>query len=217
MSLTHTVGPAFIRPSQVIERLKTARTSVGLSESDFHILGAGDFIKATESGTFAQNANVAIYVINGNSSSALITDAGLGSNEVLHTIDIVLYIRTRDNRAQYSDQLSVWFKEFLAYSLVGYNGDIGEPLTFGGDSFNATENVASYSRTFQFNQRVFIDGQDLIGDGDFDDLDDLETIFNTINAECPDFGDITPDIEQSINFLLWRDFKTWTDTNTWND
>jgi len=198
MSLTYTAGPRFIRPSEVIERLRATRTIVSLAESDFHILGCGEFIKATESGKFIQNADVALYVLCGNSSSSLITDAGLGSNEVTHTIDVVLYIRSRDNRAQYSDQLSVWFKEFLTRSLIGYENGSGQPLTFGGDSFNNTENVAAYTRTFQFSQRVFIEGEDLIGDGSADDLEDFTTIFNTINATAPDFDETTPAAEQTV-------------------
>jgi hypothetical protein len=48
---------------------------------------------------------------------------------------------------------------------------------YGGDQFNATQNVAGYSRTFQLTQTVRICGEDLIGDGDFDDLDEFTQIF----------------------------------------
>jgi hypothetical protein len=181
MSLVNTGGPVFMRPSEVIERLKATRTTLSLVEDDFSIFGAGDFIKATDSGTFIQNAKAALYVLCGNSTSTLITDAGLGSNEVLHTIDIVLYLRLQDNRAQFSDQYSVWFKEYLTRSLIGFstvtNGCESQPLTFSGDSFNNTRNVADYTRTYQFNQRVFIEGEDLIGDGDADNLPYLTQIF----------------------------------------
>lgn len=179
MSLVNTGGPVFMRPSEVIERLKATRTTLGLAETDFHIFGAGDFIKAAESGQFMQNAKAALYVLCGNSSSATITDAGLGSNEVSHTIDIVLYLRLKDNRAQFSDQYSVWFKEYLTRSLIGFNNG-GQPLMFGGDAFNNTSNVADYTRTYQFNQRVFVEGEDLIGDGDADDLYYLMQVFSEI-------------------------------------
>jgi hypothetical protein len=194
MSLTHTIGPRFIRPSEVIERLKETRSLVTLTENDFHVLGVGEYLKAIESGTFIQNSNAALYVLTGNTASSLITDAGLGSNEVLHQIDIVLYLRPRDNRAQYSDQLSVWFKEYIIASLVGFDNGEGEPLTFAGDTFNATENVASYSRTYQFSQRVIVDGSDLITDPiDPDALDDFLQLFQTMTADAPDFGEITPE------------------------
>lgn len=194
MSLTHTIGPTFIRPSEVIERLRETRALVTLTEADFHVLGAGDYIKAVQSGTFAENSNAALYVLTGNTSSALITDAGLGSNEVLHQIDVVLYVRSRDNRAQYSDQISVWFKEYIIASLVGFDNGEGEPLTFGGDVFNSIENVASYSRTFQFSQRVIVDGSDLITDPiDPDALDDFLQVWQTMTATAPDFDEITPE------------------------
>jgi hypothetical protein len=48
---------------------------------------------------------------------------------------------------------------------------------YGGDQFNATQNVAGYSRTFQLTQTVRIEGEDLIGDGDADDLPYLTQIF----------------------------------------
>ena len=194
MSLTHTVGPRFIRPSEVIERLKSTRDTLTLTQADFHVLGAGEYLKAIESGKFIQNANAALYVLTGNSNSSLITDAGLGSNEVLHQIDVVLYIRARDNRAQYSDQLSVWFKEYLTASLIGFNNGSGQPLTFSGDLFNATENVASYSRTFQFAQRVFIDGSDLITDPiDPALLDDFLQVWQRATVIAPDFDEESPE------------------------
>ena len=197
MSLTYTGGPRFIRPSEVIVRLKATRTIVGLLESDFHILGAGEYIKAMDSGKFVQNAAAALYVLCGNSSSTTITDAGLGSNEVLHTIDVVLYLRAQDNRAQYSDQVSVWFKEFLTRSLIGFDNGFGQPLTFAGDTFNGTENIAAYSRTYQFSQRVFIEGEDLIGDGS--DLEDFKLIFDTMTALAPDFEAETPASETTVD------------------
>jgi hypothetical protein len=51
---------------------------------------------------------------------------------------------------------------------------------FGGDVFNATNNVEGYLRTFQFTQTVYIDGEDLIGDGDVNDLPYLTQIFNEV-------------------------------------
>jgi hypothetical protein len=191
-SLEYTAGSRFARPSEVIIRLRETRGLVSLTSSDFAVIGVGEFQKAAESGDFLGNRKAALYVLCGNSSSALITDAGLASNEVLHTIDIVLCLRMNDNRAQYSDQVSVWFKEYLCRSLIGYEPYTGaQPLTFGGDVFNNTANVASYLRTYQFAQRVFVDGSDLIGN-DPSDLDDLTQIYNELNAIAPDFGETTP-------------------------
>jgi hypothetical protein len=57
--LTHTIGPRFIRASEVIERLKSTRTTLTLTETNFHVLGAGDYLKAMASGKFIQNATAA--------------------------------------------------------------------------------------------------------------------------------------------------------------
>jgi hypothetical protein len=206
-----------MRPSEVIERLKSTRTTLSLLESDFHVLGASDLQKASESGDFIQNAKAVLYVYCASSSSSLVTDAGLGSNEVLHSFGVTLYTRAQDINSQYSDQMSVWFKEYLTRSLVGFDNGNGQPLTFGGDTFNTTSNVASYTRTFQFSQRVFIDGEDLIGDGDADDLDDFTRVFQTMTANTPDFNEETPATGVDINLRRWQDFKTWLDANTWQD
>jgi hypothetical protein len=107
---------------------------------------------------------------------------------------VVLYTRSKDNRAQHSDQLSIWFKEYLIASLVGFDNGDGEPLTFVGDVLNSVENVASYSRAYQFSQRVIVDASDLITDPvDPDDLDDFLQVWQGMTAIAPDFDEVTPE------------------------
>lgn len=176
---TYMGGGRFARPAEVIQRLKATRTILSLSTSDFQLHGAADFAEAIESGVFVKNTEkAALYIMVGNSSAQTITELGLGSSNVSHAIDIVLYLRSRDDRGQRADQVCVWFKEYLVRSLMGFQAYAGsEPLMFGGDQFNASQNVEGYSRTYQFTQTVFIDGEDLIGDGDYDDLAWLTQVF----------------------------------------
>jgi hypothetical protein len=185
MSATYTGGGRFIRPSEVIVRLKETRTTLSLTTADFQLFGAAEFQTAMESGDFVKNTKkAALYIMTGNSSATTITENGLGISDVSHAIDIVLYLRMRDQRGQRSDQWSVWFKEYLIRSLQGFQAyDGSQPLMFGGDQFNATQNVAGYSRTFQLTQTVRIEGEDLIGDGDFDDLDEFTELFMTMTID----------------------------------
>ena len=179
MSLAYTGGGRFARPSEAIGRLKATRTTLGLSTADFQLFGAAEFQSAIESGVFVKNTEkAALYVMTGNSSATTITENGLGISDVSHAIDCVLYLRMKDQRGQRSDQVSVWFKEYLIRSLMGFVPyDGAQPLMYGGDQFNATTNVAGYSRTYQFTQTVRVEGEDLIGDGDADDLPYLMQIY----------------------------------------
>ncbi len=191
-SLSYTEGPRFIRPSEAIERLKDTRTLIGSTTADFQLFGVAEFAKALENGAFIQNdEKAALYVMCGNSSSNSITNAGAGVSEVSHAIDIVLYLRMRDARGQRADQISVWFKEYLARSLAGYEAYVGaEPLLYGGDQFVQVQNVAGYARTYQFTQIIHIDRDDLIGDGNASDLEDFTSIFNEFSSVNPDFEEI---------------------------
>ena len=181
----------FVRPTEIIDQLRTFRDGLGLTDSDFKILGAGDYDRAIDSGTFVQSSSEALYVMVSNSSSAVITEAGVGENEVTHAIDIVLYKRLEDNRAQTSDQRGVWFKEFIIRALFGWQPYEGsEPIQFGGDIFNNIRNAADYSRTYQVTQSYRLDQSDVECCGTVDDLDDFTNLYNLICADAPDFGDI---------------------------
>ena len=191
---TYEGGARFIRPSEVVERLKATRTTLSMTTADFQLFGAAEFQKAVESGVFISNTEkAALYIMVGNSSASAITEQGTGVGEVNHAIDIVLYLRQRDERGQRSDQASVWFKEYLTRSLFGYEAyDGSQPLMFGGDQFIASTGVEGYTRTYQFTQTVYIDRDDVIGEGSYDDLDELLSVWNEVTAIAPDFGEITP-------------------------
>lgn len=199
--LTYEGGARFIRPSEVVVRLKATRTTLAMTTADFQLFGAAEFQKAVESGVFISNTEkAALYIMVGNSSAATITEEGTGVGQVSHAIDIVLYLRQRDIRGQRSDQVSVWFKEYLTRSLFGFEAYTGsQPLMYGGDQFIATTGVEGYTRTYQFTQTVYIDRDDVIGEGDPADLDDLTLIWNTLTAEAPPFGEVTPAQELSVD------------------
>lgn len=204
MSLDWTEGARFTRPSEVIQRLKYARSVRALTDIDFQIMGAGDYERAIESGSFVQASPVSIYVMTGNSSATLLTDVSDTENEVTHSIDILLYCQTRDNRSQYNDQLSVWFKEFLIWALQGYMPDPKcEPLLPAGDSLQQIRNVADYSRIYQFYQVVTVTGEDVLGNVDEstvppDELPDFLEIYNQKETIAPDFDELTPELESTV-------------------
>jgi hypothetical protein len=182
-------GARFVRPSEIIARLKETRTLLTLTTADFQLFGTAEFQKAAQSGTFISNTEkAALYVMCGNSSANAITEQGTGVGEISHAIDIVLYLRQRDDRGQRADQVCVWFKEYLVRSLFGFEAYEGtQPLIYGGDQFIGTTNVEGYTRTYQFTQTVFVDRDDIIGEGS--PLEDFTLIFNEITADAPPFGD----------------------------
>jgi hypothetical protein len=182
----------FARGSEVIERLKYVRGVLGLSESDFQIWGSGEYEAAVKASDFMGSAKCLLVVTVGNSSSAILHEQAGGEGLCNHAIDITLFMRPNDIRAQETDERGVWFKEFVVRSLFGCELWENAPLLYyTGDQFNALQNTALYSRTFRFQQSVFIQREDIHGDGNFDDLPEFLNIFTETNADAPPLGDIS--------------------------
>ena len=190
----------FARSSEVIKRLKTVRTALGLSASDFDIWGAGEYEAALKTSDFMGAAKALLVVTVGNSSSSVLHEQAGGEGLCNHAIDVTLFLRPGDIRAQETDERSVWFKEFTVRALFGAELWVNAPLLFyTGDQFNALQNSALYSRTFRFQQSVHIQRDDIYGDGEFDDLEEFLQVFSDFETDAPPLGDIS---ETSLDITI---------------
>ena len=193
----------FARPSEVIDQLRTFRDSIGLSNADFPVFGAAEYNIAQESGRFVQNARAALYVMVGNSSSGVVSDVGSGVDDVTHSLDVVLYQQLEDNRGQFSDEKSVWFKEFVLRAIFGWEPYSGsEPLQFNGDFLNGLSGASSYARTYQFSQAYTLDQSDVESGGSFEDLADFAQMYVYNNAIAPPSDDIA---ETELDITIEQD------------
>jgi len=187
----------FVRSSEIIDRLRDYRAIIGMTDTDFKVYGSAEFQKALDAGKFVQTAPATLYVMIGNSSSSVLSLAGSGTDVITHSVDIVLYHQLKDNRGQYSDEASVWYKEFVLRALFGWEPYEGsEALQFGGDVFNSTEGASSYSRTYQFSQQFTIDQSDIEQqDGDCVDFLNLYVYNNAITPPSDDIAKTELDID----------------------
>lgn len=190
----------FVRPSEVIIRLKTIRTALSLTTADFQIFGSAEFDKASESRNFTTGtAPIVMYVMQANSTSNLLHEQAGGESVVTHGIDIALFIRADDMRGQAADEKAVLYKELIIRALYGFEPWSGASLLYyAGDSFQRFANVSDYARVFSFTQSVYIQREDIWGDGIYDDLDDFVTQFTTMNIDAPPVGDVSDDLETTI-------------------
>ena len=190
----------FARASEVIVRLKTVRTALTLTSANFDIWGAGEYEAALKTSDFMGAAKALLVVTVGNSSSSILHEQAGGEGVCSHAIDVTLFLRPNDIRAQETDERAVWFKEFVIRSLFGCELWADAPLLFfTGDQFNALQNTAVYSRTFRFQQSVYIQREDVFGDGDFDDLNEFLQMLADFETDAPPLGDIS---ETSLDITI---------------
>jgi hypothetical protein len=193
----------FARGSEVIQRLKTVRTALSLSGANFEIWGAGEYEAALKTSDFMGAAKALLVVTVGNSSASVLHEQAGGEGLCIHAIDVTLFLRPGDIRAQDSDERAVWFKEFVVRALYGAELWANAPLLYyTGDQFNALQNSAVYSRTYRFQQSLFVQREDVYGDGNFDDLDDFTQAFSDFETDAPPFGDIS---ETALDIELGED------------
>jgi len=182
----------FARSSEVIERLKYVRGVLNLTSANFSIWGAAEYEAASKTSDFMGNKEAILCVMIGNSSSNTLHEQAGGESLCSHNIDVVLFRRVDDIRGQSSDERSVWFKEFVIRALQGFEPWTNAPLLFfSGDQFRELRNVAAYARVFTFSQSVYIEREDIEGDGDFDDLDDFLKLYTDMETQAPPFDDVS--------------------------
>jgi hypothetical protein len=187
----------FIRPSQVVERLRDRYAFIKTKHPTFPalVIKAVSDSKVQEELADSDNmtsGTATLYVSSGLSTGSLITSAGMSPTEITHGLSIGLVIATSDEHSQYSDELQTLIKEFILLALHGWQFNAGNtPLTFNNEGLFRVKGRALLFRTYDFSHTVEIQYEDLDDTwGLFDALDDFLEERAEINAFTNPSGDI---------------------------
>lgn len=187
----------FIRPSQVVERL---RNRFAYIKSKYATFPTAKIIAATDSdlaeyltdSDCKQPNETTIYVGGGLSVGDLITSAGPAESNITTGISIILAIGTKDEHAKITDELATLFKEAIVLSLHGWQWENKRtPLYFVNDSIIKVKGNAVMIRAYEFAHEILISYTDI--DDAFDLFDNLEyfTTNKNINKfDTAPIGDI---------------------------
>jgi len=180
----------FVRPSQVTERLREAHVILKAKIAGFpdvkvlSVFGGQIQDEVADSDANLPEATT-LYVASGLSAGSLATDAGAGITEITHGVSIGLIIGTRDEHAQYADELQTLIKEFVILSLHGWHWNGNQtPLYYSNESLFKVKGHSVMFRTYDFSHNVDVSYEDIDDAFDlWDSLDDFTLLKDTTNAD----------------------------------
>lgn len=180
----------FIRPSQVVERLRDRFTYI---RTKYPTFPACKIIAATDSdlaeyladSDCTQPSETTLYVGGGLSVGELLTSAGPVEANITTGVSIILAIGTADEHAKIADEIATLFKEAIVLSLHGWQWENNRtPLYFVTDSIIKVKGNSILIRAYEFAHEVLASYTDIDDAFDlFDNLDDFLKL-DTLNEVC---------------------------------